>query len=96
MVILPIMLEGLMRYEAFTAGLVMAPQGIGAMIAMMFAGRMLGRGVNPRNIVLVGIAFGAFGTYLTTLYNLDISMAWVICHNAVCALRRANDLGAVV
>ncbi|MBU2822676.1 multidrug efflux MFS transporter, partial [Acidithiobacillus ferrooxidans] len=31
MVILPIMLEGLMRYEAFTAGLVMAPQGIGAM-----------------------------------------------------------------
>jgi len=78
MVILPIMLEGLMRYEAFTAGLVMAPQGIGAMIAMMFAGRMLGRGVNPRNIVLVGIVFGAFGTYLTTLYNLDISMAWVI------------------
>ena len=24
------------------------------------------------------------------------SMAWVICHSAVCALRRASDLGAVV
>lgn len=78
MVILPIMLETLMRYEAFTAGLVMAPQGIGAMLAMMLAGRLLGRGVNPRNIVLVGVIFGAFGTYFTTLYNLDINMAWVI------------------
>jgi DHA2 family multidrug resistance protein len=78
MVILPIMLETLMRYEAFTAGLVMAPQGIGAMLSMMLAGRFLGRGVNPRNIVLVGVIFGAFGTYFATLYNLDINMAWVI------------------
>ncbi len=78
MVILPIMLESLMHYEAFTAGLVMAPQGVGAMMAMMLAGRLLGRGGHPRNIVLVGIVFGAFGTYLTTLYNLDINMAWVI------------------
>ncbi len=78
MVILPIMLETLMHYEAFTAGLVMAPQGIGAMLAMMLAGRLLGRGVNPRNIVLVGVIFGALGTYFTTLYSLDISMAWLI------------------
>ncbi len=78
MVILPIMLETLMHYEAFTAGLVMAPQGIGAMLAMMLAGRLLGRGVNPRNIVLVGVIFGAVGTYFTTLYSLDISMAWLI------------------
>lgn len=78
MVILPIMLESLMHYEAFTVGLVMAPQGIGTMMAMMLAGRLLGRGVNPRNIVLVGIVIGAFGTYLSTLYNLNISMAWII------------------
>ena len=78
MVILPIMLETLMHYEAFTAGLVMAPQGIGAMLAMMLAGRLLGRGVNPRNIVLVGVIFGAIGTYFTTLYSLGISMAWLI------------------
>lgn len=78
MVILPIMLESLMHYEAFTVGLVMAPQGIATMIAMMLAGRLLGRGVKPRDIVLAGIAFGAFGTYLSTLYTLNISMAWVI------------------
>lgn len=78
MVILPIMLESLMHYEAFTVGLVMAPQGISTMLAMMLAGRLLGRGVNPRNIVLVGIVMGAFGTYLSTLYNLNISMAWII------------------
>ncbi|MGC8503655.1 MAG: DHA2 family efflux MFS transporter permease subunit [Acidithiobacillus sp.] len=78
MVILPIMLENLIHYEAFTAGLVMAPQGFGAMLAMMLAGRLLGRGVNPRNIVIAGIVLGAYGSWLTTQYNLDISPGWVI------------------
>lgn len=78
MVILPIMLEDFLHYEAFTTGLVMAPQGVGAMLAMVVAGRLLARNVNPRDIVLVGIFFGAIGSWYTTKYNLDISMAWVI------------------
>ena len=78
MVILPIMLENLIHYEAFTTGLVMAPLGIGAMLAMMLAGRLLGMGFNPRNIVIAGIAFGAYGTKLATQYNLGISPGWVI------------------
>ncbi|MGC8467080.1 MAG: DHA2 family efflux MFS transporter permease subunit [Acidithiobacillus sp.] len=78
MVILPIMLEDYLHYEAFTTGLVMAPQGLGAMLAMMLAGRLLGRGINPRDIVIVGILFGAVGTWFTTQYSLDINMAWVI------------------
>lgn len=78
MVILPIMLEDFLGYEAFTTGLVMAPQGVGAMIAMMFAGRLLARNINPRNIVLVGIVFGSVGSWYTTKYNLDISAWWIV------------------
>lgn len=78
MVILPVLLEDLMGYEAFTAGLVMAPQGLGAMLAMMVAGNLLNRKISPRAIVLTGIIVGAFGAWLTTLYNLDISPGWVV------------------
>ncbi|MCE5394452.1 MAG: DHA2 family efflux MFS transporter permease subunit [Acidithiobacillus sp.] len=78
MVVLPIMLEDFLHYESFTTGLVMAPQGIGAMLATVIAGRLLGRNVNPRNIILLGIFFGVIGSWYTTQYNLDISMAWVI------------------
>ena len=78
MVILPFYLQEHMGYEAQTAGLVMAPQGIGAMISMGLAGRLLNRRANPRAVALTGIALGALGSYLTLSYNLHISMAWVI------------------
>jgi DHA2 family multidrug resistance protein len=78
MVILPFYLQEHMGYEAKTAGLVMAPQGIGAMISMGLAGRLLSHKVNPRAVALAGIALGAYGSYLTLFYNLHISMAWVI------------------
>ena len=78
MVILPFFLQEHMGYEAQTAGLVMAPQGVGAMISMGLAGRLLGRGVNPRALALSGIALGAYGSYLTLFYNLHVDMAWII------------------
>ncbi len=78
MVILPFYLQEHMGYEAQTAGLVMAPQGVGAMISMGLAGRLLNRGINPRAVALTGIALGTFGSYLTLSYNLHIDMDWVI------------------
>ncbi len=78
MVILPFYLQEHMGYEAQTAGLVMAPQGVGAMVSMALAGRLLNHGANPRLVALSGIALGTFGSYLTLSYNLHIDMAWVI------------------
>ena len=78
MVILPVMLENLLRYEAFSAGLAMAPQGIASMLSMMWSGRLLGRGFDPRKIVFMGIIFAALGSLPTMSYNLSISPNWVI------------------
>ncbi len=78
MVILPFYLQEHMGYEAQTTGLVMAPQGLGAMVSMGLAGRMLSRGVNPRAVALMGIALGGFGSYLTLSYNLHIDPAWIV------------------
>ena len=46
-------LEELGNYPVATAGLVMAPRGIGTMAAMMVAGRLSNR-VDPRGIMLLG------------------------------------------
>ena len=48
-------LQNLMGYPVLTAGLVLAPRGIGTMVAMMIVGRLINR-VDPRLILLVGLA----------------------------------------
>lgn len=78
MVILPIFLQEHMGYEAQTTGLVMAPQGLGAMVSMWFAGRLLNRHVNPQILAITGIALGALGSWFTLSYNLHISAGWII------------------
>ncbi len=78
MVILPIYLQDFMGYEPQTTGLVMAPQGIGSWISMWMAGRLLNRGANPRLMVMVGVALGSLGTWLSLSYNLHINQSWII------------------
>ena len=78
MVVLPIFLQEHMGYEPQTTGLVMAPQGIGAMISMGLAGRLLNRHVSPRLLALTGIMLGALGSWFTLSYNLQIDANWII------------------
>ncbi len=78
MVVLPIYLQNYMGYEAQTAGLVMAPQGVGSWISMWMAGWLLNRGANPRIMISAGVLLGSLGTWLSLHYNLDISPAWIV------------------
>ncbi len=78
MVVLPFYLQNYMGYEPQLAGLVMAPQGVGSWISMWAAGRLLNRGANPRLMILVGVALGSIGTWISLQYNLEISPAWII------------------
>ena len=78
MAILPIYLQDYMGYEPQTAGLVMAPQGLGSWISMWMAGRLLNRGANPRWMIMAGIFLGATGTWISLSYNLQVSPAWII------------------
>ena len=78
MVILPIYLQDYMGYEPQTAGLAMAPQGLGSWISMWMAGRLLNRGANPRWMIMTGVFLGATGTWISLSYNLQVSTAWII------------------
>jgi len=70
--VLPLFYQELLGYTAFTAGLAVAPRGMGAIIGMPVIG-FLSNKVDPRYLLTFG--FGVFG--LTTLYfgsiTLDIS-----------------------
>jgi len=72
----PLMLETSLGYPAFTTGLLLAPRGLGSMVAMLLAGRLLRR-VDPRWLILCGIGITVFSTWVTTWYTLDVDAWWI-------------------
>ena len=69
-------LQNLANYPVETAGLIMAPRGIGTMMAMMSGGRLVGR-LDPRKVMAVGILMLAWSTWEMTSWTPDISQ-WTI------------------
>ena len=65
-------LQTLMNYPVLTAGLVMAPRGLGSMLAAMICGRLL-RTVDARILITVGFIASAYAQYEMTGWTLDIS-----------------------
>jgi DHA2 family multidrug resistance protein len=70
---LPGMLQSLFGYDATTSGLVLSPAGIFAVVLMPVVGAILGRGVDARWLVAVGLAAMAAGNYWLANLNLEVS-----------------------
>jgi EmrB/QacA subfamily drug resistance transporter len=62
MLLLPLYYQQLRGSTALEAGLLLAPQGIGAMIGTLFVGRLLDRTGATRAIMLTGLAVTTLGT----------------------------------
>ena len=75
---LPALLQSLFGYDALSAGLVMSPAGFGALVAMPFVGRALGRGADARWLLAAGLLIMAIGNYWMSQMNLDISPGEVV------------------
>jgi DHA2 family multidrug resistance protein len=73
----PTMLENLLGYPVATTGLVTAPAGIGTMLAMLIAGRIIGN-VDLRLTLLAGFLFTAFALWQMTGYSLDLSESDIV------------------
>ncbi len=67
--VLPLFYQELLGYTAFTAGIVVAPRGLGAICGMPVIGYLSNK-VDPRYLLTFG--FGVFG--LTTLYFGNITL----------------------
>ena len=78
----PTMLENLLGYPVATTGLVTAPTGLGTMVAMLIAGRIIGK-VDLRLTLLVGFLVTAFALYQMAGYSLDLSESDIIWPGAI-------------
>jgi DHA2 family multidrug resistance protein len=70
-------LQNLMGYPVLTTGLVLAPRGLGTMVAMMLVGRLLGR-VDPRGLILFGLLLTAAVLWKMTGFTPDVSQGTLI------------------
>ena len=65
-------LQDLMNYPVLTAGLMLAPRGIGTMAAMLLVGRLIGK-VDTRLLILAGLALTAWALWDMTGFTPDVS-----------------------
>jgi DHA2 family multidrug resistance protein len=75
--LLPALLESLFGYDAFHAGLVLSPAGVFTIIALVVVGSLLGRGVDARWLIAIGLLILGAGNFWMSQLNLEIS-AWQV------------------
>jgi DHA2 family multidrug resistance protein len=75
---LPALLQSLFGYDALSAGLVMSPAGFGALVAMPFVGRALGKGADARWLLAAGLLIMAIANYWMSQMDLDISPGQIV------------------
>jgi DHA2 family multidrug resistance protein len=69
--LMPPFMQTLLGYPVLTAGIVLAPRGIGTMFAMHIVGKLIGR-VDTRLLLLGGTALMAFSLWEMAAFSLDV------------------------
>jgi DHA2 family multidrug resistance protein len=73
LMLLPGVLQSLMGYDALNAGLVMSPSGLASLAMLPIVGWLLGKKVDGRILIAAGLGVLAYGNYVLSRYNLQIS-----------------------
>jgi DHA2 family multidrug resistance protein len=72
MALLPPYLQSLMGYPVVTTGMLMAPRGIGTLVAMLVVGRLLARGLDARALILAGLLLTVVSLWQMAHFNADM------------------------
>lgn len=91
MLLLPLYYQILRGEGAFDAGLLLAPQGLGAIVAMIIGGRLTDR-IGAGYVVPVGVVIALIGTFPFTQLSVDSSYVWL----SIALFVRGMGLGAVM
>ncbi len=70
-------LQTLLGYPVVTAGVLLAPRGVGTMLAMFIVGRLVGK-IDARALILFGLALAALALYQMTGWSADVSETDII------------------
>ncbi|MFI4947397.1 MAG: DHA2 family efflux MFS transporter permease subunit [Alphaproteobacteria bacterium] len=73
MVLLPTMMQVLLNYPVVTAGFIIAPRGLGTMVAMFVVVRAIGR-IDTRLVILAGLLLVAVSQWQMTGFSLTMGM----------------------
>ncbi len=80
--ILPLFLQDLIGYTAYSSGFAVAPRGIGAILSMIIAGRLIGR-IDERLLITIGVLIRGVSLFMLGDLNLTMSMSSVVWPNIV-------------
>ena len=67
----PLFLENVLHYDAWSAGLAVAPRGLGVVVALLAVGQLSRRYNDMRPIVCVGFLIGAYQAYRMSQWTLN-------------------------
>ena len=81
MALLPPFLQNLMGYPVIDVGALLAPRGVGTMLAMFIVGKLSGK-VDSRHKIMFGLMLTIFSLWEMTSFNTDIS-GWTIVTNGI-------------
>jgi DHA2 family multidrug resistance protein len=79
--LMPPFMQTLLGFPVLTAGIVLAPRGIGTMVAMHFVGKLTGK-VDTRWLLLCGFALMAYSLWEMAAFSLDVGI-WEIVYTGV-------------
>ena len=80
--LLPLFLQELIGYTAYSSGVAVAPRGIGAILSMILAARLVGR-VDERILIMIGVLIRGASLFMLGDLNLSMSMGSVVWPNIV-------------
>jgi DHA2 family multidrug resistance protein len=75
--LMPSFLQSLLNYPVITAGYVLAPRGVGTMVAMILVGRLVGL-IDIRLLIQTGMALTAFSLWEMSRFTLDVDVATLV------------------
>ncbi len=80
--LLPLFLQDLLGYTAYDSGLAVSPRGIGALVSLLIAGRLVGK-IDGRLLIATGLVIRAWSLFLLGNLNLEIGMWNIVWPNLV-------------
>lgn len=82
MALLPPFLQHLKNYPVIAVGELIAPRGIGTMLAMLLVGRLTNR-IDPRWFIIVGLVIAAIATWEMTTFTIEIDYMFLMVNGFV-------------
>ena len=81
MALLPPFMQGLLGYPVIDVGYLLAPRGVGTMIAMIAVGKLSGK-ADMRHMIFLGLILTSLSLWEMTLFNMDIT-GWDIVRTGI-------------